>query len=430
MAKNTAEKINPALWTEEGLRQKTPGHLFHLAMTGLLIGILIGALICVFRIIKDTAYNSLLMWLEWEKSSYIPVILYAVLAAVSAFIVCRLIKNPAIRLGGANWILNSLEHGSPHPWSKVLFPKFLGILLVLSCGVSVGSEGPSIQMGAAGALGLKRFTPFQSLERRFFILAGCAAGLAGAFSAPFSGICYVYEVMKEKMSGALFTFLLSAAIGVYISCYKILGLTTLLPLAAFYIPDLLHLWILLPLAFFAACVGMSYTILLHASLKISGRIKRIPIWILPVFAFAGAFLAVIFFPDISGEGMGIFTPINAGQTTLAFLGVFLLAKLIFTAFCYGTLIPAGVMVPLLCLGGVSGAIYSGILNLYGFADPGLQSTCIIMGMSAAFAASECAPITAAVLVAEMTGSWNMAAGLLAVGAMGYFFARLFRRQPI
>lgn len=423
---NQKNKLAAKFWSLQGLEQATSGRLLQLSLIGFLIGLLGGCVVSVFRIVKGTAYNALLVWMTPANQNFISIGFYALFSLGAALVVCWLIKNPALRLGGEKWIDHALEDSQPHPWYKILIPKFVSTTLVLAAGISVGSEGPSIQMGAAAALGLKKFTAFQPLERRFFILAGSAAGLAAAFCAPFAGICYVYEIMGKKLTRPLFTFMLASAFGVYVACYQIFQLGTLLPLPPFYLPDLWHIWMLVPLALVGGLVGMCYTFLLDMAVRSSLKQKLLPLHWLPVFAFAGAFLIVLFFPEISGEGLDIFIPIEENKTTLTFLLVVLAAKLLFTAFCYGTFIPAGVMVPLISIGGVTGAIYFDLLSLLGITDLGLRSSCVVLGMASAFAASELAPVTAVVLVAEMSGAWSISAGLLLAAAIGYFITRLFK----
>lgn len=396
--------------------------------TGFCIGLLAGAIISVFRITTDQAFGWIL-----EKAAnldWLSFLTVGSLALLAAIITGFLVRNKAIRFGGASWIRMAIASGAQHPWTKVLFPKFLGSWLVMAMGISVGREGPCIQMGAASALGLRNFPTSRAVERRFFILGGSAAGLAAAFSAPFAGVCYVYEVMKEKLSPMLFSFLLAGAIGVFVSCSLIFGLDVMLPMEPAPLPLGWLFLLILPLGIFASLVGVAYSFLLRLSMELYGRQKLFPPAWRPLFAFFAAVVFLFFFPAVTGEGLSVFKGMLDGSALAGFLVLFLVVKLLLTAFCYGSGIPAGVMVPILCLGGVAGGIYADLLLYFSLVPPELYSSFIVMGMGGAFAASERAPITALVLVSQMTGAWSLSAAMLVVCAMGALSARLCRVKSL
>lgn len=403
---------------------KYPSDKFYLAAIGTTVGIVIGTIISVFRITTDAAFSSVLWWTAREDSTWQGILIWLGFALLAALVVGFLIRNPAIRFGGEDWIMGSLKEGQRHAWLKILIPKFIGSWLVMAFGLSVGREGPCIQMGAATALGMKKFDPRNTIERRFLILGGSGAGLAAAFSAPFAGICYVYEIMEEKLSPALFIFVLATGFGVYLANTLVFGLDVLMPIGGAILPDLAHYWLLIPLGIAAGIIGTAYNFLLRFSMLLYGRQKLLPSTFRPIVAFTGAAIMVVVFPAISGEGLTIFTSIETGHAFIEYLCFFVLAKLFFTAFCYGSGIPAGLMVPVLCLGGVTGAIYADFMTTAQLMPISLVPACWALGMCGAFAASERAPITGMVLVMEMTGTFALAPGMLVVAAISTFLAKL------
>lgn len=409
--------------------EKGPGHIMDPAYftgLGMLVGFVTGLAISLFRIFKGTFYNFALNWTSAHNDSWPAILGWLGLGLVAALIVGLLIRNPAIRAGGAAWIGQALENGQDHPWLKILFPKFLGSWLVLAFGVSVGAEGPCIQMGAATALGLKKFDVAEVAERHYYILAGCAAGLAAAFSAPFAGICYVYEIMNAKLSHRLLIFLMAGSMGVYFACNYIFGLGVMLPLPGAALPESWNLWLLVPLAFFSGFVGIAYNYMLRWFIALYEHQKLIPQFFRPILPFFVAGVLVVYLPALTGEGMDIFSRIEFVHVMGNFLLIYLLLKLVFTAFCYGSGIPAGVMVPVLSLGGVAGIIFADFTTPLGFSYPGYLQACLAMGMAGAFAAAERAPLTGLVLVLEMTGAFSVVPGIFLVAAMASFCARIFK----
>lgn len=403
---------------------KSPGDVLWLVFLGFLVGISSGVVISIFRITSDMALTGALAITGRYGSNMIVLCCWFFLAILAALIVGRLMRNPFIRFGGGVWELDAIKSAQAHAWRGILLPKFIGSWLVMAFGISVGREGPCIQMGASMAMGLKNLDAQNSIERRYFILGGCAAGLAAAFSAPFAGICYVYEIMREKISYGMLVFMLAGSFGVYLSCTLIFGLDVMLPIAPAPVFSLGSCWILAPLGIFCGLAGVAYNYLVRFSIRIYEWQKLVPMRYRPLFPFIGAALMILVFPEVCGEGLGVFPGIEKGGILISYLWLFLIVKLFFTAFCYGSGIPAGLMVPLLCIGGVAGGIYATFLQHLGFLSHEYIQTCLVLGMASSFTAGERAPITAIVLVLEMTGAYILAPAALVCVACAAFTARL------
>ena len=138
---------------------------------------------------------------------------------------------------------------------------------------------------------------------------------------------------------------------------------------------------------------------------------------------------LFFYPQATGEGLAIFGSMESGGALPALL-VFLCVKLLFTSFCYGSGVPAGVMVPVLALGGVAGGLCAAFFTAAGIAGGGGMAAFIAMGMASAFAAAERAPLTGIMLVLETTGAYAVAPGLLLAAAVATLLARVARARPL
>lgn len=412
----------------------TPGGETRLALWGLVIGLLSGSIIAVFRITSGAAFSAVGRWFRANAADPLLCALWLIPAVAAALITGWLIRDPAIRQGGESWITQSMGTPQKSVWWRILLPKFVGTWLVMACGLSVGREGPCIQMGASAALGLARCdgggdATTHAAKRRMLILCGCAAGLAAAFSAPFAGIFYVIEVMKERISGNLLILMLGASLGVYLSTTGLFGLGLMLPLKGGALPDFLFLWNAALVGLGAGFVGILYAALLRRALALYARGRRFPVMLRPLLPFLGAALLLLFYPQATGEGLSIFHLLESGGMISALL-VFLCVKLLFTAFCYGSGVPAGVMVPVLALGGVAGGLCAMGLSALGIAGGGSMAAFMAMGMASAFAAAEQAPLTAIVLVLEMTGVYAAAPGLLLAVAAAVLLAHVVRSRPV
>lgn len=430
MKDSTAAKNLVNVWHLTSEKDLRPSLLLYLCLWGFAIGLAVGAVISIFRILSNKFYNFILHFSSQPDHNFGTVMLILIICLLAALITGLLIRNPAIRFGGASWELSAIADGQVHPWRKILIPKFIGSCLVIGLGVSVGREGPCIQMGAATAMGLDTAQQSTPIKRRFFVLGGCSAGLGGAFSAPFTGIAYVYEVMKQKMDPILFIFLLAGSLGVYVSEIQLFGLGVMLPFPSpSSISFLQSLW-LLPLGVISGFAGILYSYTLHYSIKLYAKQKLLSPSLRPIIVFLATAFMLFIFPALTGEGLAIFSSIQSGKVLLSYLCFFFCAKLLFTAFCYGSGIPAGVMVPLLCVGGVCGGIYADLLLAIGAISPEMVNAIIVMGMAGAFASGERAPITGLLLVLEMTAVWSCAPAMLLVVAISAYCGRILNIEPI
>lgn len=398
--------------------------LLYLCLWGFAIGLLSGAVISLFRILSHKLYAMLLKYSSLPGQSLCHIALFFLLFLGVALFIAFIIRNPYMRFGGTGWRIKALAHGQSHPWISILLPKFIGTCLVMGLGVSVGRGGPCVQMGAATALGLGRLRKDEKIKRRFFMLGGCSAGLSADFGAPFAGVAYVYEVMKEKLDPVLFIFLLSGSVGVYAMEMHIFNLGYLLPFGSPKLPDLLQSLWLPPLGLLSGIVGSALNYAILGSMKLYYKQKFISPCMRPILVFLLVALMFYIFPAITGEGLSVLASLRDGTVLLGFLCFFLCAKLLFTAFCFGSGIPAGLMEPLLCLGGVTGGIYGAILVNIGAISPDIVNSLIVMGMAGAYACAEQAPITALLLVLGMTGTWEIATPMLLVVAIAFYCGRV------
>ena len=75
-------------------------------------------------------------------------------------------------------------------WLRVILAKFIGGVLAIGAGLSLGREGPSVQLGAAIGQGISRMLGRLRIEEKYLITSGASAGLAAAFNAPLAGVTF------------------------------------------------------------------------------------------------------------------------------------------------------------------------------------------------------------------------------------------------
>ncbi len=315
-------------------------------------------------------------------------------------------------------------------WIRILWVKIISGAIGIGCGLSLGREGPSIQIGAAAAQGLSRLLGRTKMEERYLITSGASAGLAAAFNAPLAGMMFALEELHRNFSGAVLLPTMTSAITATIVTRLFFGngtsfsFTHLLPM------PVEHLGLVALIAISAGFFG----ILFNYGLLHTDRFYRLPVFknqylkilfSLLVSAFLGFSL-----PQILGGGNSLVNQLADAHYPLLFLLLLLAGKYIFTLISYGTGVPGGFFLPLLVVGALLGASEASIFVSFGIMEEAYTSNAIIIGMVSLFAASVRSPITGTLLILEMTGDFGHLMALALGSALAYITAELLKGAPI
>ena len=108
-------------------------------------------------------------------------------------------------------------------WLRIIWVKLVGGILGIGFGLSLGREGPSIQLGAMTAQGMSRALGRTRMEERYLITAGASAGLAAAFNAPLAGAIFALEELHRNFSSVVLAPAMAAALVSTMTCRLVFG---------------------------------------------------------------------------------------------------------------------------------------------------------------------------------------------------------------
>ncbi len=399
------------------------------------------ALIGVLAGLAATAYRYVLWLMEGFRGDILSIIktplsvaaLFLGLALIG-FIVGKLTeREPLIKGSGIPQVEAQLKGYIEPKWYKVLIAKFIGGALSMFAGLSVGREGPSIQLGAMAGDGAARTLKRTDDERRELIIAGACAGLAAAFNAPLAGIMFALEELKKKMSvnGVLAAMAASLAgdvtSNIFLGTEPALNLENAVPLSAV---RLEYLWLYIAMGLALGLFGVLYNTTLAATQKLYSKIK-LPLYAKIMIPFLLAGVAALFMPDILGGGHGIIVSLASGaRQALGAILILLAAKFAFSMLSFSSGAPGGIFFPLLVLGSLAGAVVFKLVQpATGLADSYMLNF-VLLGMSGMFASIVRAPLTGIVLVIEMSGSLDQALGVTVVAAISAMVAQALKCKPV
>ena len=359
-------------------------------------------------------------------------ILYMSAFFIIAWLLAKIVaREPMCTGSGIPQVKGVLMGKMSMNWASVLVAKIAGGVLAIGAGMSLGREGPSVQLGACAGQGIGRLSQSsdRGLEARTLLVAGAGAGLAAAFNAPLAGVIFGLEELQRTFSAAGLLVSITAAVtatavtGLLFGSSPVFSLGYLLPMPL----DMLG-W-LAGLGLFVGTLGRMFNPSLlwaqdfYERLGLKGMYK--PLLPLLLAACLGFVL-----PEILGGGSHLVDALAVESYSLAFLCLLFAGKFLFTMLCFGSGVPGGIFLPMLVLGALGGAIFGNLLAGAGLFPAMYLPDMIVFGMAAYFAVVAKSPVTGSVLIMEMTGSFQHMLALLIVSLSAYAVSDLTGGRPV
>jgi H+/Cl- antiporter ClcA len=315
-------------------------------------------------------------------------------------------------------------------WVKVIGAKFVGGRLGIGAGLSLGREGPSVQLGAAMGQGVSRLLRRPGLEEKYLLTSGAGAGLAAAFNAPLAGVVFALEELHKNFSPVVLASTVAASVTADVVPRVVFGQA---PVFSFHnIPPLpFHYYLyVVGLGLLIGVIGISFNWGLVKSQIFYEKLSWLPAQLKPAIPLLAAGFLGFFLPEVLGGGARLINNLQQMHYALYLLLIILAGKFIFTMFSYGTGVPGGIFMPLLTIGAVAGNAYGSIVAQYLHVDPIYVYNFTILAMAANFSAIVKAPITGSILITEMTGNFEQLLPLITVCMSAYIATDLFEGKPI
>jgi len=305
----------------------------------------------------------------------------------------------------------------------------------IGSGGSVGREGPIVQIGSALGSSLGQKLGLSDDRIRNLVACGAAGGIAATFNAPIAGVVFALEIILGEFSVKYFSSVVVSAVTA-----SVIGRAVFGDIPAFHIPVAYGVNSLWEFAFYpvlglaAAMVGAGFVYLLYWSEDVFAKWKSIPEWVQP--AIGGVLLGVVALsyprltgitwermPQIYNVGYEIIESALANHLALGTVLVLLILKMIATSLTLGSGGSGGVFAPVLFMGAMFGTAFELVINMLfpGVAAP--PGAYALVGMGALFAATAHAPLTAVLILFELTGDYKIMLPLMFTVVIATLFAQ-------
>jgi len=301
----------------------------------------------------------------------------------------------------------------------------------IGTGGSVGREGPSVEVGAAVANRLGAAFALDSRQCAILLAAGAAAGIAAIFQAPLAGMAYAFEIVVAEITLRTSSpIILAAVVGAAVA--RALGGGEPLTLPPYHFAAQQSWWLAVP-----AVAGLSLVCALAAALftntlrwmRVALHRLPVPSWALPPLGFAvlGGLLVVA--PEVFGTGVSVVKATLTERFILEVMVGLLLAKIVATSLTLAAGGVGGLFGPALFIGAVTGGAYGMTIMLWTDQIPhyGIYA---VVGMGVVLGTVIRAPITATMIVFEVTGDYRLVIPLLVTTLFAILLSRWLRHRSI
>lgn len=408
---------------------ENPKYIFRLTVQGVMVGIFAGLMVCLYRYLLYGSENVLRSYLSLIRGNLLYIILFFIALAIMGLLIDFLIKWEKDSAGsGIPQVYAEVKGHMQANWAKVLVSKIVAGVLTALGGLSLGPEGPSVQIGGMAGKGIAKLFKGSKTDELRLILVGSAVGITAAFNAPLAGVIFVLEEINHGFDKTLvFIALVSAIVSDFIS-KAIFGQQTALAFPVINIP-LESYWILIVLGLLIGILGYVYNVGMIKSSDLMDNLK-IPSWLKFVLVFMVSGVVALTIPEISDGGHFMMDMLGVAVPSLGVLLVLLVLKYVFSMFSFSSGAPGGIFLPILVLGAYIGAVFGSVVCPTLGLEHVLIYRFVIISMAGFFAATVRSPITGIVLLAEMSGSTESLVAMVIVSLIAYVVPTLLGSEPI
>lgn len=395
----------------------------------LLTGILAGLVVVAYRFAINAVEEGRIDFLNTHGTSLPHLLAYfLILAAAGAATYFMVHLRPLIKGSGIPQVKAFLIRRIDFDWKLELPFKFSGGVLALGAGLSLGREGPSIQLGSLIGKALEEVSG-KSEYQRYLVTAGAAAGISAAFNAPLAAVLFCIEELHRNVSPVMLTSALIASFSSNLVMWIFAGnapvfgieLVDVLPISL-YLPSILAIGII------AGILGALFNRGIIAGSAVFKKLFRREMFSLLLAFFLGAIVCMLL-PEVTGGGNLLIQQLNLNSFTFSSLLILLVFKFIFTLFSYSSGAPGGIFLPMLAIGALIGSLSNMAFLFFNLPD-GYLPNYLLLGMAGFFVAVVRAPITGAVLITEMAGSFAHFPAFIFVSVLASLTASILKTPPI
>lgn len=337
--------------------------------------------------------------------------------------------------------------------ARVAAAKILASALCIGTGGSAGREGPIVQVGSTFGSTLGQILNLSDERIRNMVACGAAAGIAATFNAPIAGVIFAIEVLMSGLHVRAFGNVVIAAVSASIVSRIFLGDRPAFEIPIYSMVSPLSILLYLVLGLIAALVGIMFIRMLDFSERVFDNWK-FPELLKPAMGGFGLGIIGLTYtlmpgigvpeavqnqmdnpilqgmPHMYGSGFGFIETALLGNGGFWILLLLVFLKPLATSFTLGSGNSGGVFAPSLFIGAMLGGALGYLFELWFPSISGGAGAYALVGMAAVFSATARAPLTAMLIVFEMSNDYLIILPLMVAGVTACYFAQWLHPESI
>ena len=308
--------------------------------------------------------------------------------------------------------------------------KFVCCSMSLASGISLGREGPSVQIGAGIASIFGRRFRMSADQVKALIPVGGAAALAAAFNTPIAAVLFsLEEIVGDLHAPVLGSVVLSSATS-WIVLHLLLGDQPL-----FHVPiyQLVSPWEFLAYAVLGIAGGVASAAFTRLLLSLRKRFLALPArtaWAHPAVGGLTVGVMGFFLPDLLGVGYPTVDKVLGGVMVFKIVLLLAILKLIATAVCYASGNAGGIFGPSLFMGAMLGAAVGHVAHTVAPGHTATAGAYALVGMGTVFAGTIRTPFTSVIMIFEVTRDYSIIVPLMLSNLIAFFISHRLQHEPV
>lgn len=313
---------------------------------------------------------------------------------------------------------------------KTVFGKFFCTSATLACGIPLGREGPSVQVGAGIGSVLGRFLGLPTERIKQLLPVGASAAIAAAFNTPLAAVVFALEEVVGDLHAPMIGPVVLASATSWLVLRILLGNNPLFKVPHY---ELVHASEFLIYAVLGVAGGLVSALFSKLLLSMRAAFLRFPKKTLPFQPVAGGLLVGLLgllVPQVLGVGYGYVGQALNGHMALNLMFLLVFLKLIAVTMSYASGNAGGIFGPALFIGSMLGGSLGTVAHNLFPAHTAGSGAYALVGMGAAFAGIVRAPMTSVLMIFEMTQDYAVIVPLMISNLVSLFISSRLQREPI
>jgi len=320
---------------------------------------------------------------------------------------------------------------------RVALVKVIASSICIGSGGSVGREGPIVQIGSSMGSTIGQWLRLSGDWVRTLVACGAAGGISATFNTPIGGVFFAMEIILGRFVTPRFGFVVISSVVADFVAHAFLGSRPSFDVIPY---SMVSYWELLPYVLLGVLAALAATAFIRLLYKCEDLFDawHFPEYLKPVIGGIGIGLIGLYSYDLFGVGYGDVFWVSTMSVNQALLGeialqallILLLLKIVATSLTLGSGGSGGIFAPSLFMGAMLGGALGTAAHQF---FPTLTTTSgayALVGMAAVFAGAARAPITAIVMLFEMTRDYNIILPLMIAVVISTVISRSLNRETI